>query len=633
MTRVPIGLALAVALAVTLTAQRGQPPAGQPQTVFRSATQYVALDVIVRDKNDRPVTDLTKDDFVVTERDHPQTVRDFAYISIPVGDRPVDLDAPPKAFSDIATNGQTSQNSRALVLTIDDTALGVQDLIPVKRVVAELIRKLSPDDQVALTYIGRSDLSHDFTNDFGALMASVKLRDALGLPSLGPSNAIRSLEFIVNTLAASRHTRRAVILITSHACRPLPNEGLPSMENDQCRDLIKRAKQADVVFYTIDPRLFTDLNSTQGIGNIDTPERASELAAESIADDNSMKTLASGTGGRTFTRASDPLRAVEDVMVDNGSYYLLGFYPDPIVNDGKFHDIQVTVKRPGLRVRSRAGYMAGDDKPPKLTTATRDMTGRLGTGIDDPSLSIRAFVAPIADAPNGTTALVTIEVSYPVAETGSMALDDELRVGILSLTPDAKIKRSFQRAIRFTGRWKPTARSKFLINEVIELPHQALSLRIGVTSRALAKTGTTHIFVSVPDFGDKDLQLSSLVLGTNDSSFDAAAGLDFIRPFVPFQPTTIRSFTRDHTLRVFANSFWKSDDEAVTADISVKGGSPFATQSVTLPGRIDKNGHREGTLDRTLSLKDLAPGSYVLRVDVHSLKRKPAFREIPFEIR
>src|SRR5262249_23674630 len=123
--------------------------------------------------------------------------------------------APPPP-SDVATNGGASQDSRAIVLAIDNTALRPQDLIPVKRALAEFLTKLSPDDQIALTYIGRSDLSHDFTNDIGELMASVKLKETLGQPAFdGRLTAIRSLDFVVKALAESRQSRRAVVVIGS----------------------------------------------------------------------------------------------------------------------------------------------------------------------------------------------------------------------------------------------------------------------------------------------------------------------------------------------------------------------------------------------------------------------------------
>jgi hypothetical protein len=369
------------------------------------------------------------------------------------------------------------------------------------------------------------------------------------------------------------------------------------------------------------------------LGSINSPDDAAAFSQSAQDDDNSLKTLSGATGGRAFTRLSDPLRAVQSIMVDNGSYYLLGFYPNPFVNDGKFHDVTVKVKRRGLRVRARAGYTSGDDKRPRPSTATRDMTASLGAGIDDPSLPIRAVIAPIADAPDGTRAVVSIEVSYPRPEDARRALDDELRMGVLAVTPDAKIKSSFQRPSTFKGTWQPEARGVLVLDDVIDLPRKPLSLRIGVTSRALAKTGTTHITVSVPDFRHNDLQLSSLILGSSRTAADVISGFDFIRSLVPFQPTTSRTFARTDTLRVFAKAFWKSQDEAVTAAVTLNGDSPGVAKAFTLPGTLEKDGHRRATLDTTLSLNDLSPGSYLLRVDVHSPKQKPAVREIPIEVK
>jgi hypothetical protein len=121
--------ATAVVLAVGAAALHGEPAPRQSSSqppVFRAATQYVAMDVIVQDKDDRPVTDLTKDDFVISDNGNPQTITDFAYVSIPVADRSVNLDLPPPPSSDVATNGRASQNSRAIVLVVDNTALRPQ---------------------------------------------------------------------------------------------------------------------------------------------------------------------------------------------------------------------------------------------------------------------------------------------------------------------------------------------------------------------------------------------------------------------------------------------------------------------------------------------------------------------------
>ena len=54
-----------------------------------------------------------------------------------------------------------------------------------------------------------------------------------------------------------------------------------------------------------------------------------------------LRELSENTGGRAFVGYPDTLRAVRELVEDNGSYYLLGYYPDPLEHDGKFHDVKV----------------------------------------------------------------------------------------------------------------------------------------------------------------------------------------------------------------------------------------------------------------------------------------------------
>ena len=37
---------------------------------------------------------------------------------------------------------------------------------------------------------------------------------------------------------------------------------------------------------------------------------------------------------------SDVFRAVDDMVSDTNSFYLIGLYPEPFARDGKFHDIE-----------------------------------------------------------------------------------------------------------------------------------------------------------------------------------------------------------------------------------------------------------------------------------------------------
>jgi VWFA-related protein len=652
-TRGLLGALVAALLAVSvISAQRG--PAIQTP-VFRSGTQYVSVDVIVTDKDDRVVTNLTKEDFEIAERGIRQKIADFAVVSIPPADRAVDVDAPPGPPSDVASNARSADVSRAIAIVIDDVSIRGQDLIPLKRVLVEFLKKLTPDDQIALTWTSHSDLSQDFTSDVNRLIAAVNRRKAaVGTADFsGGRSRIGTLRSVVKAMELARQGRRAIFFVSGAACSPVPviePDATSIVRNPdagqqprlarpgggllyaECDDLIKQAQRVGVAIYTVDPRLFTGADAMAAI-SANTPEERGALVSEARAADDDLKTLAGATGGRAFSGISNPLKAVEHIVRENGSYYLLGYYPDPLVDDGQFHDIKVLVKRPGLRVRARFGYMAPGAPSNKPTTETREMTRELGAGLDDPGLPIRAFAAPIAMTPKGTRAMVTVELTYP-AEAGA-AVNDDLRVGVLAITPDAKIKASFQRPIHISGKWQPDARGRFAINEAIDLPAKQLVLRIGVTSRALGRSGTTHLSVDVPDFGDHDLQVSPLVIGLpGDLPPDAVMGLDTFRTLVPFQPTTVRTFSPSGSIRVFSRAYWKPDATPVDATLSLTGPTTRPAQRVTLQGMgADRSGRRSAVFDRSVSLAGLAPGTYVLSLEAKAPKGKPQRRDLPIEIR
>lgn len=583
------------------------------------------VNAIVTDRDDRVVTDLTRGDFVVTAGGRVQRIEQFSFESIPGAGRPIDLDAPTRPPADVSSNAGSAERSRAFVFAIDESTIPPSELIPLKRMMSAALGTLTPDDQVAVIYLGRSDLGTDFTNDIGRIIDVVNKRRAAagGMQMGGTRGRMITLHNIVHTLRASRHARRAVFLVGSGGCIPHP----PASDWEDCRDLVEEAREADVPFYVLDPRLFPEGNL---MAANDPADRASAVAAESARRDE-MMTLASATGGRAMSRAGNPAAAAASMIAENGTYYLLGFYPDPVMSDGKFHEIDVKVTRPGLRVRARRGYTAPGAVTRRSTPAL-DLTAALGAGLDDPSLPIRVFAAPLGPAPAGRTrTLVTMELTYPRAGAG-VALDEDLRIGILALTPDAKIKASFQRPIHLTGTWRPADTATIVVNETIDLPSDTLSLRIGVTSRTLGRSGTAHIYVDAPDFGRKDLTLGGVLIGVQDAPIGAVAGLDSLANVAPFQPTTRRTFAPGETLRVYGRAFWKRDVESASATIRIAGATGQPSRAVAMPGRPIRGGGHEATFDTMLPLADLRPGAYVLRIEVALPGRQAVVRDVPFEV-
>jgi VWFA-related protein len=611
--RLGVVILLAAALGASALAQ-------QPQPVFKSATQFVSVDVVVTGKGDAPVTDLKKEDFEITENGKPQKISEFQFVSIPVAHRAIDVDAPPQPPSDVATNGESARASRAIVIFVDDSSLTSvmfcmecpDVLVALKNALIQFLRSLSPDDQVAIVWQSRSDISPDFTNDMTRLIAGVNSRKAgMGLTNLGPAwrPTVISLKSTIAALAGSHVARGAIVYVGVY----VGSAGTNSFEGTECLEMYEKARQADVPIYTLDPRV-----SPPGGPN------------------HNMAELAINTGGLHFLVQSNPVGAVDKIIADNGSFYTLGFYPEPLVSDGKYHEIKVNVKRDGVRVRSRDRYLADAAAPAAVpSTPTREMTKSLAAGLDDPSLPVRVAAVPLAATSTGKTrTLVTMEVSYPQAGS-DLAFDDELRVGILSLSTDGKIKASFQRPITLKGKFKPAAQGTFVINEVIDLPEGQQMLRVGATSRTLGRTGTAHFPIVVPDFRSTDLRLSPIILGVAGqlTSADAVVGLDRVRNLVPFQPTTSRAFAAENTLRVFLTGAWRSAATSLGVDFEISGGPSPLRRHMTVDASAVTSGGRQARIDSTLPLANLPPGNYVLSVSASAGKDKPVTRALPFVIR
>jgi VWFA-related protein len=656
--------------------------------VFRAGTDYVQLDVVVTDGHDKAIRDLTKDDFEIAEHGRPQPVADFAFVSIPPVHRTVTEVTTTAPTIDVVTNTH-SPIGRQWVLVIDDLHIIELHLRQTKQVVQEFLESLPPEDQVAIVFVGRSDLSQGFTSDLGAEMRTVnRIKDSLGLAydaadvggstisaplseGAGAPNkptqattaakgddiavssrmdpaerdryryALSTVEVLKNisaSLVHSTYPRKALVYVSEGMTYSLDNVfhsdyldfsvavSHAREVNDQLRATFEAARRGGVPVYAIDPRGLPDCNSVRG--DCTFPPKVWENIRAQM---NNMRTLAENTGGLAFVGNSDLTRAVHDLVEDNSSFYVLGYYPQPFERDGKFHDVKVTVKRPGARVRARAGYEAPKSAPPTAVETTRTLDDALGSALPVSGLSLRAFAASVAPGLHGMKTVVTVEVTYPAPLDGS-PINDSLQFGMLALDHDGKVKGSTRHAFHFTGSLKGAAEVTYAINDVIELPSQPLVLRVAVASQALGKSGSIHVPVEPLSLSRDDLQGGPVVIGLAGPTRQAAVPPGALSDLVPFQPTTTRTFAATDVLRVFVPVFWGSRDDTAQATLSVKGASSLIPQVLTLARSKAPNARYEATLDTTLSLAGLQAGKYLLAIDVRLSSGQTARRMIAFEV-
>jgi len=144
---------------------------------------------------------------------------------------------------------------------------------------------------------------------------------------------------------------------------------LASLDNNRTfRSMLNRANRANVSFYALDPR---------GVVVFDTPisQARTGLAPPgdptipSVVTDGarlsgrqgSLRELASATDGLAILNTNDVQSGFRRIGADLSSYYLLGYYSTGKL-DGRFHQISVRLKRPGVDVRARPGYEAARER-------------------------------------------------------------------------------------------------------------------------------------------------------------------------------------------------------------------------------------------------------------------------------
>ncbi|HKW02138.1 MAG TPA: VWA domain-containing protein [Vicinamibacterales bacterium] len=660
-------LATGVVLVAAFVAVGGaQQPRPSPP-VFRAAVDHVELDVVVTDKSDRPVTDLTKNDFEISENQRLQTVADFQFVSIPAVRRVVPDLAVFAPSVDVVSNARAPLG-RQWVLVLDDLHIIEQHLKQTRQVVQEFLESLPADDQVAIVFVGRSDLSQDFTSDLGAQLRTVdRIKSALGFAhdaantppigadvladagsALGPieprerhrydASTIEVLRNISAALIRSSYPRKALVYVsegftvkledtTSSGYLDFSRSAYDARDTfETLRNTFEEARRAGVPVYPIDPRGIPDCTSVRGECRYPPWENIN-------AQFNNMRTLAENTGGLAFVNRPNLTDAVRELVADNSCYYLLGYYPQPFERDGKFHDVSVRVTRPGLRVRARSGYRAPTAGGSTAATTKHSLEDALGAALPVADFPLRATAAPIAAALHGMTTAVTLEITMRAPADGSR-INDELQFGMVAIDHDGKIKASTRRTFHFTGSPRGARDITYQINDTIDLPSQPVILRIAVASQTQAAAGSIHVPVEPIDPAKDLLQVSALVIGFDGAPREAAVPPGSLDRLLPFQPTTARTFASSDTIRIFGRLFWHSSSSAVpTATLTVVGPHEIAQETQVMPRAVLVNGRHEGTFDLARSLDGLAAGAYSLRLDAKLPNGQTARRDVAFEIR
>jgi Ca-activated chloride channel homolog len=265
-----------------------------PRAQFASGVDLVEVYATVMDRRGEPVTGLTAADFSVSEDGAPQRISAFAAGGFPL--------------------------SIAIAVDRSFSMAGAGNRLGVAKSAARtLVGALRPDDQVMVVAIGGDTaIVAPLSAGRAAALAAINRLDAWGTTPLYDAT-LEALEAI-----QPARGRRALVLIS---------DGTDRYSNATAADLVSRARSRDVLVYpvaigTARPPVFAELASATGGRSFFVPEPAALIA--------------------TMTQIATELRY----------QYLLGYAPSrERGGDASWHGIEVSVRRPDVRVRAREGYV------------------------------------------------------------------------------------------------------------------------------------------------------------------------------------------------------------------------------------------------------------------------------------
>jgi VWFA-related protein len=687
----PIALTLAVGLAAQQPAAPPQADAQQPPLTFKVEINYVEVDAVVTDAEGNFATDLGKDDFTVYEDGKPQTLSVFSHVDIPI-ER-----ADPPLFASSAIPPDTTSNKpfdgRVWVLLLDDLQTNFMRSGGTKAAAKLFVeRYVGANDLVAVVNTGgRTDGAQDFTSNKALVLKAIdsfsgrKARSGTlaaqddaninrGLPagtettasrsasdferSMQARNTLATIKGVADFLAGIRGRRKAVVLFSEGIDYDvydfMNTSGTNQFASDvqmATRDAIAAATRANVSIYGVDPRGLGGLGDEsiqiQGLPE-DNSYGPGSLNNELRLSQDSLRVLSDETGGFATVNRNDFNDAFSRILRDNSSYYVLGYYPANEKHDGRFHKIEVKVSRPGVKVRTRRGYVGtkGKGDTPKRSAGEKT-SAPLRDAMDSPipvsGLPIRLSAAPFKGTePNASIAL-TLEFDasqFKFTEQQGVHTDD-LEISLVAIDGKAKVKDGGHDIVNLKlGQSYEAVRANGLrVTRRLEVPPGRYRLVAGAREANGGLVGTVLYDLDVPDFTKDDLVMSGIAIASAAGSRTPTASADpAFKDVLPAAPTSRREFVRNDALAVFAEIY---DNKPTTAHgvgitLSVLADDGKVVYTTSDQRRSEELQGRPGGYGYTaqIPLTQFAPGRYVLRIAATStLAGTPAVqRDVEFRV-
>ena len=395
-------------------------------------TKLVVVNVSVKDKSGRPITDLKKEDFQLLEDGVAQkiTVFELQQLSseplapISFAQRPQTLEERAASTTSNAAAGTSVtaqaprdpkrfQDRRLVGLFFDMTSMQPLEQARAQEAAIKLIQtQMTAADLVSImTFGSKFRVVQDFTDDRDLLISTLHAltlgdsSDLAGMAATAADEGDDSGAFVADQTEFNIFNTDRKLTALEDAARKLSiypekkaliyfSSGVEKtgIENQsQLKATVNAAVRANVSFYPVDARGLVaeapggdaSVASPRGTGILTGTTQRNRRASFNDSQDT-LYTLAADTGGKALLDSNDLTLGIRQAQDDIRSYYTIGYYPANEAVDGKYRRVQIKlVSNTQAKLDYRNGYYAGKTFA-KFTSADKERQLEEALTLGDP---------------------------------------------------------------------------------------------------------------------------------------------------------------------------------------------------------------------------------------------------------
>jgi VWFA-related protein len=411
------------------------------QVTFTSETRLIIVNVSVKDKMGKPVMDLKKEDFEITEDGKKQELNVFQFEKLsndllaPVPDEedgPKQLEervkeapkpvAPKPAAGPVAavTSGGLAssqrKDKRLMAMFFDMTTMPQFDQIRAQENAIKFVKEqmTSSDLVQIMVYGNKLNVVEAFTDDREKLIKDLKglvlgqgsdlaggaatsgaegddsggfTQDDTEFNIFNTDRQLAAIEDAVKMLAPFPE-KKAMLYFSSG----IPKNGIDNQS--QLRAATNAAIRSNVSIYAVDSRGLQAsapagdaTSSSKGTGAFSGSAQSSRGASQQDTQET-LATLSADTGGKVMLDNNDLTVGFKAAQTDMSSYYVVGYNSTNYANDGKYRHIKVRLTNTQLAADTKSleykeGYYANKEFK-KFTSADKEQQLQEALTLGDP---------------------------------------------------------------------------------------------------------------------------------------------------------------------------------------------------------------------------------------------------------